>query len=136
MISIRHILFFQEKTEEQVKLKNKYYLFAGKSKSDGKCNAIRTYLRNHDSELLDYGHNKRGKNDLYQINISLCCNADSGILFFHKSYAGNYNDKQFIHEYVQELRQQLNAVGCNGKTLLIVDRGINGKSNFDLLLNY
>lgn len=95
-----------------------------------------SYSRNHDSMLLDYGHNKRGKDELYQINISLCCDAESGIPFFHKSYPGNYNDKQFIHEYAQELRERLNAVGWKGRNLLIIDRGINGKDNFDLLLNH
>lgn len=95
-----------------------------------------TYSRNHDSKLLNYGHNKHGKNDLYQVNISLCCDAESGIPFFHKSYPGNHNDKQFIHEYAQELRERLNAVGWKGRNLLIIDRGINGKDNFDLLLNH
>lgn len=95
-----------------------------------------SYSRNHDSELLKYGHNKRGKDSLYQINISLCCDADSGIPFFHKSYQGNYNDKQFIHEYAQELRQRLDAVGWKNRNLLIVDRGINGKDNFELLLSF
>lgn len=95
-----------------------------------------SYSRNHDSELLEYGHNKRGKDDLYQINISLCCDVDSGIPFFHKSYPGNYNDKQFIHEYAQELRQRLDAVGWKDRNLLIIDRGINGKDNFELLLEY
>lgn len=95
-----------------------------------------TYSRNHDSELLEHGHNKRGKNELYQINISLCCDAESGTPFFHKSYPGNYNDKQFIHEYAQELRQRLNSVGWKDRNLLIIDRGINGKGNFDLLLDY
>lgn len=94
-----------------------------------------SYSRNHESEFLAYGHNKRGRNDLYQINISLCCDADSGIPFFHKSYPGNYNDKQFIQVYAQELRQRLNAVGYNGRNLLIIDRGINGKENFNLLLD-
>ncbi len=93
-----------------------------------------SYSRNHNSELLAYGHNKRGKDELYQLNISLCCDAESGIPFFHKSYPGNYNDKQFIHEYAEELRQRLNAVGWKGRNLLIIDRGINGKDNFDLLL--
>lgn len=93
-----------------------------------------TYSRNHDSELLNYGHNKRGKDDIYQINISLCCDANSGIPFFHKSYAGNNNDKQFIHKYAQELRQRLDAVGWKDRNLLVIDRGINGKDNFDLLL--
>ena len=95
-----------------------------------------SYSRNHDSELLDHGHNKRGKDELYQINISLCCDAESGIPFFHKSYPGNYNDKQFIHEYAKELRGRLNAVGWKGRNLLIIDRGINGKDNFDLLLSH
>lgn len=95
-----------------------------------------SYSRNHNSDLLDYGHNKRGRDELYQINISLCCDAESGIPFFHKSYPGNYNDKQFIHEYARELREQLNAVGWKDRNLLIIDRGINGKDNFNLLLDY
>ena len=95
-----------------------------------------SYSRNHDSELLNYGHNKRGKDELYQVNISLCCDVEAGIPFFHKSYQGNYNDKQFIHEYAQELRQRLKDVGWNDRTTLIVDRGINGKDNFDLLLEH
>jgi len=95
-----------------------------------------SYSRNHDSMLLDYGHNKHGRDELYQINISLCCDAESGIPFFHKSYRGNYNDKQFIHTYAQELRERLNAVGWKGRNLLIIDRGINGKDNFDLLLSH
>ena len=93
-----------------------------------------SYSRNHDSVLLDYGHNKRGRDELYQVNISLCCDAESGIPFFHKSYPGNHNDKQFIHGYAQELRERLNAIGWSGRNLLIIDRGINGKDNFDLLL--
>ena len=94
-----------------------------------------SYSRNHDSELLDYGHNKRGKDDLYQVNISLCCEVDSGIPLFHKSYPGNYNDKQFIKEYAGELRSRLDKIGWTDRTLLIVDRGINGKDNFELLFN-
>lgn len=95
-----------------------------------------SYSRNHDSELLDYGHNKRGKDELFQVNVSLCCDVETGIPFFHKSYRGNYNDKQFIHEYAKELRQRLKDAGWNDRTTLIVDRGINGKDNFDLLLEH
>lgn len=94
-----------------------------------------SYSRNHDSELLEYGHNKRGKDDLYQVNISLCCEVDSGIPFFHKIYPGNYNDKQFIQEYAQELRYHLDRTGWTERTLLIIDRGINGKDNFELLFD-
>jgi transposase len=93
-----------------------------------------TYSRNHDSGLLDYGHNKRGKDELCQVNISLCCDAASGIPFFHKTYPGNYNDKQFIHTYAKELRGRLDDVGCKGRNLLVMDRGINGRENFELLL--
>lgn len=93
-----------------------------------------SYSRNYESELLHCGHNKRGKDELYQVNISLCCDADSGIPFFHKSYPGNFNDKQFIHIYARELRDRLEKVGWRGRNTLIIDRGINGKDNFDLLL--
>lgn len=92
-----------------------------------------TYSRNHNSELLAHGHNKRGRDDLYQVNISLCCDAEIGIPFFHKSYPGNYNDKQFIHEYSKELRKRLTDIGWIGRSTLIIDRGINGKDNFKLL---
>lgn len=95
-----------------------------------------SYSRNHDSELLNYGHNKRGKDELYQVNISLCCEAESGIPFFHKSYPGNFNDKQFIKIYAPELRKNLGEVGWKDRTLLVIDRGINGKDNFDLLLEH
>jgi transposase len=95
-----------------------------------------THSRNHDSDLLDYGHNKHGRDDLYQVNISLCCDATSGIPFFHKSYPGNFNDKQFIKIYAEELRKRLEGVGWRGKTLLIIDRGINGANNFALLRDY
>ncbi len=95
-----------------------------------------TYVRNDESEILAYGHNKRGKDELLQVNISLCCDANSGIPFFHKTYPGNYNDKQFIHEYAKELRGRLDAVGSKKRNLLVIDRGINGKDNFALLLRY
>lgn len=95
-----------------------------------------TYSRNHDSKILDYGHNKHGMDDLYQVNISLCCDANSGIPLFHKSYPGNFNDKQFIHEYAKELRERLEKLGCLNRNLLVVDRGINGKDNFELLLKH
>ena len=94
-----------------------------------------SYSRNHDSELLHYGHNKRGKDELYQVNISLCCDVEFGIPFFHKSYQGNFNDKQFIKIYAPELRKSLDEVGWKKRTLLVIDRGINGKDNFDLLLD-
>lgn len=95
-----------------------------------------TYCRNHNSSILNYGKNKRGHNDLYQINISLCCDADSGIPFFHRVYSGNLNDKQFIKFYVKELRDRLTTIGYQERNTLIVDRGINGKKNFELLIEY
>lgn len=94
-----------------------------------------TYSRNHDSVFFNYGHNKRGYDDLYQVNISLCCDAKSGVPFFHKSYPGNFNDKQFIKKYAQELRERLESIGWKGRNTLIIDRGINGKDNFELLQN-
>lgn len=95
-----------------------------------------TYSRNHESTLLAYGHNKHGYNDLYQANIALCCDEASGIPFFHKTYAGNLNDKQFIKLYAEELRKRLEGIGWKGKNLLIIDRGINGSNNFALLREY
>jgi len=94
-----------------------------------------TYCRNHNSKILNYGKNKRGHNDLYQVNISLCCDAKTGIPFFHRNYAGNLNDKQFIKFYAKELRERLISVGYQGRNTLVVDRGINGKNNFKLLLD-
>ena len=93
-----------------------------------------TYCRNHDSRILKHGKNKRGHNDLYQLNISLCCDAETGIPFFHRTYAGNLNDKQFIKFYAEELRERLTSVGYQGRNTLVIDRGINGKNNFNLLL--
>jgi len=95
-----------------------------------------TYAHNNESDILAHGHNKRGKDESLQVNISLCCDAESGIPFFHKTYPGNYNDKQFIHEYSNELRERLDAVGWKKRNLLVVDRGINGKDNFTLLLTH
>ena len=95
-----------------------------------------TYCRNHDSKILKYGKNKRGRNDLYQVNISLCCDAETGIPFFHRNYAGNLNDKQFIQLYTKELRERLTSVGYQGRNTLVIDRGINGKNNFKLLLDF
>ena len=92
-----------------------------------------TYSRNHDSELLKNGHNKRGHDELLQVNLSLTCDSNTGIPFFHKSYPGNYNDKQFIKLYTEELRTKLDALGYTGKNTLIIDRGINGDKDFELL---
>lgn len=92
-----------------------------------------TYSRNHDSELLKHGHNKRGHDELLQVNISLSCDSASGIPFFHKNYPGNYNDKQFIKIYTEELRTKLDFLGYTGKNTLVIDRGINGEKNFELL---
>lgn len=92
-----------------------------------------TYSRNKESYLLANGHNKRGFDKLYQLNLSLCCDVKTGIPFFHKPYPGNYNDKQFIKAYARELRERLTSVGWTKKCLLIMDRGINGKENFGLL---
>jgi transposase len=92
-----------------------------------------TFSRNHKSDILKNGLNKRGRKELYQVNISLCCDADSGIPLFHKVYPGNWNDKQFIKSYVLELRNNLRRTGYLGRNLLITDRGINGQDNFNLL---
>lgn len=92
-----------------------------------------SYSRNHDSELLKNGHNKRGHDELLQVNLSLTCDSNTGIPFFHKSYPGNYNDKQFIKVYAKELRDKLDALGYTGKNTLIIDRGINGDKDFELL---
>src|SRR3989338_6150615 len=92
-----------------------------------------TYSRNHNSELLKNGHNKRGHDELLQVNLSLTCDSNTGIPFFHKSYPGNYNDKQFIKIYAEELRAKLDALGYTGKNTLIIDRGINGDKDFELL---
>lgn len=95
-----------------------------------------TYSRNHDSELLKNGHNKRGHDELLQVNLSLSCDSDSGIPFFHRNYPGNYNDKQFIKIYTEELRTKLDFLGYVGKNTLIIDRGINGEKNFELLRSH
>lgn len=92
-----------------------------------------TFSRNHESKILKNGLNKRGRKELYQINLSLCCDAESGIPFFHKVYPGNWNDKQFIKPYVSELRKKLKLAGNIGRNLLVIDRGINGQENFNLL---
>lgn len=96
-----------------------------------------TYSRNHDSDLLKHGHNKRGRDKLLQVNLSLSCDIDSGIPFFHKNYPGNHNDKQFIKVYAEELRNKLDLLDYpkEEKNTLIIDRGINGKENFKLLRN-
>jgi transposase len=95
-----------------------------------------TFSRNHESIILKNGLNKRGRKDLYQVNISLCCDVESGIPFFHKVYPGNWNDKQFIKSYVSELRNKLRCTGYIGRNLLVIDRGINGQDNFNLLNNH
>lgn len=92
-----------------------------------------TYSKNDDSELLKRGHNKRKRYDLKQVNISLNCEAKSGIPFFHKSYPGNVNDPTFIKEYAPKLRESLEKLDWDSKSTLIIDRGINGKDNFKLL---
>lgn len=92
-----------------------------------------TYSKNDESELLKKGHNKRKRYDLKQVNISLNCDAKSGIPFFHKSYSGNINDPTFIKEYAPELRTHLEKLDWKGKSTLIIDRGINGYKNFELL---
>lgn len=92
-----------------------------------------TYSRNHESGILKFGLNKRGYKNLYQVNISLCCDAESGIPFFHKTYPGNWNDKMFIKSYVKELRSKLTSIGYTDRNLLVIDRGINGKENFNFL---
>jgi transposase len=95
-----------------------------------------TYSRNHDSELLKNGHNKRGHDDLLQVNLSLTCDSNTGIPFFHKNYPGNYNDKQFIKLYTEKLRTGLDELGYTGKNTLIIDRGINGYDDFKLLRDH
>lgn len=92
-----------------------------------------TYSKNDKSELLKKGHNKRKRYDLRQVNISLNCDAKSGIPFFHKSYPGNVNDPTFIKGYAPELRECLKRLDWDSKSTLIIDRGINGFKNFELL---
>jgi transposase len=92
-----------------------------------------SYSTNKDSECLKHGLNKRNRHDLLQINLSLSCDTNSSIPFFHKVYPGNYNDKQFIKIYTDELRKKLDAIGNTNRNTLIIDRGINGLDNFKLL---
>ena len=92
-----------------------------------------SYSKNTDSELLKHGHNKRGHDDLRQVNLSLSCDASSGIPFFHKSYPGNNNDKQFIKVYAPELRSKFDLLGHPERATLVIDRGINGIKDFELL---
>jgi transposase len=92
-----------------------------------------TYSNNSESTLLKKGHNKRKRYDLKQINISLNCDAKSGIPFFHKTYPGNMNDPTFIKTYAPELRKQLDNIEWKGRSTLVIDRGINGIDNFRLL---
>lgn len=92
-----------------------------------------TFSKNEESKLLKQGHNKRKRFDLKQINIALNCDAHSGIPFFHKTYPGNVNDPTFIKEYAPELRDHLRKVGWDDKSTLIIDRGMNGDTNFKLL---
>ena len=92
-----------------------------------------TYSKNKESKLLKHGYNKRKRYDLRQINISLNCDAASGIPFLHKIYPGNVNDPTFIKEYVPELRDHLNRLDWVSKSTLIIDRGMNGHDNFVML---
>lgn len=92
-----------------------------------------TYSKNEDSEILKKGYNKRKRFDLRQVNISLNCDAHSGIPFFYTSYPGNMNDPTFIKQYAPTLRQHLKSVGWEKRTTLIIDRGINGDHNFKML---
>jgi len=92
-----------------------------------------SYSKNDDSDLLEFGHNKRGHHDLLQVNLSLSCDSVSGIPFFHKSYPGNNNDKQFIKLYTSEFRKKFDLLGYNDRITMIIDRGINGKKDFVLL---
>lgn len=92
-----------------------------------------SYSKNDDSDLLEFGHNKRGHHDLLQVNLSLSCDSVSGIPFFHKSYPGNNNDKQFIKSYAPEFRKKFDLLGYTGRIAMIIDRGVNGKKDFALL---
>lgn len=92
-----------------------------------------SYSRNNNSDLLEFGHNKRGHHDLLQVNLSLSCDSVSGIPFFHKSYPGNNNDKQFIKSYASEFRKKFDLLGYIDRITIIIDRGINGKKDFELL---
>jgi transposase len=112
-------------TQEKINLDHLYVDFTNQE----------SYSNNEESELLKCGHNKRGFDELNQINLALCCDTDFGIPFFHKTYPGNYNDKQMIQEYAPELRTRLDKIGQVKRVTLIIDRGINGKNNFELLLS-
>ncbi|MEA3430803.1 MAG: IS1634 family transposase [Nanoarchaeota archaeon] len=92
-----------------------------------------SYSTNEDSELLKKGHNKRKRYDLRQVNISLNCDAHSGIPFFYTSYPGNMNDPTFIKQYAPQLRDRLKAIAWEKRSTLIIDRGMNGDENFKLL---
>jgi transposase len=95
-----------------------------------------TYIRDHEKNTIARrGHNKKKRNDLRQINVSLMVTRnDCNVPVMHETYEGNVPDVTHFKDAVQLMKSRFNALGLELPTItLVFDKGNNSEIAYNLL---
>jgi transposase len=95
-----------------------------------------TYIHEHEKNTIaQRGHNKKKRNDLRQINMSLLVTRDDfNIPIMHETYEGNIPDVSHFKDAIVLMEQRFRAIGVElpGITL-VFDKGNNSDDAYQLL---
>lgn len=95
-----------------------------------------TYIREHKKNTLaQRGHNKRKRNDLRQVSMSLLVTRDEcNIPLMHETYEGNIPDVSHFKQALTFMESRFKAIGLElPKITLVFDKGNNSKDAYKFL---
>ncbi len=88
-----------------------------------------TYFEGKCCPIAFFGHNKDGKLDKLQINITMIMNGKYGIPVVSKVFEGNVNDAKTVYGMIYYPKMVMKKEKC----LLIMDRGFDSEDNVRLM---
>ncbi len=95
-----------------------------------------TYIRDYKKNTIaQRGHNKRKRNDLRQVCLSLLVTRDEcNLPLMHETYEGNISDVTHFKEVLILIEQRFKAIGLElPKITLVFDKGNNSEDTYKFL---
>jgi len=95
-----------------------------------------TYIREYKKNTIaQRGHNKRKRNDLKQVSMSLLVTKDEcNVPLMHETYEGNIPDVSHFKQVLALMERRFKAIGLElPKITLVFDKGNNSKDAYEFL---
>ena len=95
-----------------------------------------TYIRDYKKNTIaQRGHNKRKRNDLRQVCLSLLVTRDEcNLPLMHETYEGNISDVTHFKQVLALMEQRFKAIGLElPKITLVFDKGNNSEDAYEFL---